>query len=135
MTDSHRGTEVDIWVARMIGGFLLIAKETGCLCCCCLTEEILPQILGEKNDPVMTLTLFGGKNPCTNSSKKEKENRQEFSLCYYEFICIPKFLWVWLRRMDKPNDCLDYFFGLSDLEVLCCYTEKFHFCFSRFYCI
>jgi hypothetical protein len=135
MTDSHRGTEVDIWVARMIAGFLLIAKKTGYLCCCCLTEEIIPQILGEKNDPVMTLTLFGGKNPCTNSSKKVKENQQEFSLCYYEFISIPKFLWVWLRRMDRPDDCLDYFFGLSDLEVLCCYTEKFHFCFSRFYCI
>jgi hypothetical protein len=73
MTDSHRGTEVDIWVARMIGGFLLIAKETGYLCCCRLTEEILPQILGEKNEPVKNLTLFGGKNPCTNSSKKEKE--------------------------------------------------------------
>jgi hypothetical protein len=57
----------------MIGGFLLIAKETGCLCCCCLTEEILPQSLGEKNEPVKNLTLFGGKNPSTNSSKKEKE--------------------------------------------------------------
>jgi hypothetical protein len=135
MTDSHRGTEVDILIARMIGGFLLIAKKTGCLCCCCLTEEILPQILGGKSDPVMNLTLFGGKNPCTNSSKKVKENWQEFSLCYYEFICMAKFLWVWLRRKDKPNDYLDYFFGLSDPEVLCCYTEKIHFCFSRFYCI
>ncbi len=136
MSGSHRRTEVDIWVARTISGFLLIAKKTGCLCCCCLTGWRNPSTNpGVKRMTQQWLSLFGGKNPCTNSSKKEKENRQGFSLCYYEFICIPKFLWVWLRRKDIPNNYLDYFFGLSDLEVLCCYTEKFHFCFSIFYCI